>query len=478
MQQEHAVQQPFRPRRAPGDVDVHGDDGVDALHHRVVVEDAAGGRAGAHRDHPFGLGHLIVDPPDDRGQLEGQPAGADQDVRLSRRERLPFHAEASEVVAAGGGGHELDAVRDRVLRHRVHGHRRQPLRLRSLRHGTAGVLASTGGRPDLRRPAALQAGPGHPADLRSDAPAQMGDLDGRLRVHRRHLRQLRDGAGHRHHRPRGRLRPRVPAAAGRAVVRRAPAAQEDQRRVAVRPRPTPRGAAARRARSATPPRANRRDLGAVRQLRPPVPLGVNPTVDALRATFGSTIGRGIESCGDTIVYVAREALLDAMTWLRDTPQQGYDYLVDVTAVEYRDRERPLEVVYFLRSLARRADLRVKVELDPRGDLSVDSVVPLWHGADWLERETYDMFGVTFRGHPDLRRIIMWVTYAEGIPLQKYFPKRRRFSRAEQVRQALGANPEAHYSMEELSIAEAYDELPADMKERLRRGERGKLPDSE
>src|SRR5437899_11668760 len=67
-----------------------------------------------------------------------------------------------------------------------------------------------------------------------------------------------------------------------------------------------------------------------------------------------------------------------MTWLRDTPQQGYDYLVDVTAVEYRDRERPLEVVYFLRSLARRADLRVKVELDPRGDLSVDSVVPLWH----------------------------------------------------------------------------------------------------
>src|SRR2546427_10137446 len=317
-----------------------------------------------------------------------------------------------------------------------------------------GVLASTGGRPDLRRPAALQAGPGHPADLRSDAPAQMGDLDGRLRVHRRHLRQLRDGAGHRHHCPGGRLGPGVPAAAGRAVVRRAPAAQEDQRRVAVRPRPTPRGAVARRARSATPPRADRRDLRAVRQLRPPVPLGVNPTVDALRATFGSAIGRGLESCGDTIVYVAREALLDAMTWLRDTPQQGYDYLVDVTAVEYRDRERPLEVVYFLRSLARRADLRVKVELDPRGGLSVDSVVSLWRGADWLERETYDMFGVSFRRHPDLRRILMWETYAEGYPLRKDFPLRGRFSRAEQVRQALGANPEAHYSVEEVVIAEA------------------------
>ena len=205
---------------------------------------------------------------------------------------------------------------------------------------------------------------------------------------------------------------------------------------------------------------------------------MNPSVDALRATFGSAIGRGLESCGDTIVYVASETLLDAMTWLRDTPQQGYDYLVDVTAVEFRDRERPLEVVYFLRSLARHADLRVKVELDPRGDLTVDSVVPLWRGADWLERETYDMFGVTFRGHPDLRRILMWETYAEGYPLRKDFPLRGRFSRAEQVRQALGANPEAHYSMEELSIAEAYDELPADMKERLRRGERGKLPDSE
>jgi len=205
---------------------------------------------------------------------------------------------------------------------------------------------------------------------------------------------------------------------------------------------------------------------------------VNPTVEALRATFGNAIGRGLESCGDTIVYIAREALLDAMTWLRDAPQQGYDYLVDVTAVEYRDRERALELVYELRSLTRRADLRVKVELDPRGDLAVDSVTPLWAGANWLEREVYDMFGVAFRGHPDLRRILMWETYAEGFPLRKDFPLRGRFSRAEQVRQALAAHPEAHYSMEELSIAEAYEELPADMKERLRRGERGTVPEPE
>jgi len=205
---------------------------------------------------------------------------------------------------------------------------------------------------------------------------------------------------------------------------------------------------------------------------------VNPSVDALRATFGNAIGRAVESCGDTIVYVRPDALLAVLGWLRDTPEHRYDYLVDVTAVEYRDRERSLEVVYFLRSLDRRADLRVKIELDPAGDLTVDSVVPLWRGADWLERETYDMFGITFKGHPDLRRILMWETYAEGYPLRKDFPLRGRFSRAEQVRQALAANPEAHYSMEELSIAEAYEELPPDMKERLRRGERGTLPHSE
>jgi len=180
--------------------------------------------------------------------------------------------------------------------------------------------------------------------------------------------------------------------------------------------------------------------------------------------------------GERIVYVARERLLDAMTWLKDTPGQEFNYLVDVTAVEFRDRERPIEMVYFLRSLERRADIRIKVELQPTEELAVDSVWSLWHGADWLEREVYDMFGITFRRHPDLRRILMWETYAEGYPLRKNFPLRGRFSRAEQVRQALNANPEAHYSMEELSIAEAAGDIPEDMRDRLRRGERGVIPE--
>jgi len=205
---------------------------------------------------------------------------------------------------------------------------------------------------------------------------------------------------------------------------------------------------------------------------------VNPTAAALQATFGTAIGRTLVARdGETVVSVAADKLLEVLRWLKQTPGQAYDYLVDVTAVEYRDRERSLEVVYFLRSLARRADLRVKVELDPAADLAVDSVWELWHGADWLEREVYDMFGIAFRGHPDLRRILMWETYAEGYPLRKDFPLRGRFSRAEQVRQALNANPEAHYSLEELSIADAYAELPAEMRERLRRGERGNVPDS-
>ena len=204
------------------------------------------------------------------------------------------------------------------------------------------------------------------------------------------------------------------------------------------------------------------------------PVALSPSVPALRAEFGPAIERHLVSCGDTIVYVARERSHDVLAWLKDAPAQQFNYLTDVTAVDYRDPELPLEVVYQLRSLARRADLRVKVALDKRGPLEVRSVVDLWRGADWLEREVYDLFGVVFAGHPDLRRILMWETYAEGHPLRKEFPLRGHFSRAEQTRQALAANPEAHYSLEELSIVDASDDLPADMRERLSRGERGFL----
>jgi NADH-quinone oxidoreductase subunit C len=203
--------------------------------------------------------------------------------------------------------------------------------------------------------------------------------------------------------------------------------------------------------------------------------GARESAAALAATFGSAVLHQAESCGDTIVSVSPDRAHDLLAWLRDTPGQDFNYLTDITAVDYRDPEHPLEVVYQLRSLGRKVDLRVKVPLDKSGALEVDSVFDLWKGADWLERETYDMFGVTFRGHPDLRRILMWETYAEGHPLRKDFPLRGHFSRAEQTRQALAANPEAQYSLEELSIAAAFGDLPKDMQERIQAGKRGELP---
>jgi NADH-quinone oxidoreductase subunit C len=198
----------------------------------------------------------------------------------------------------------------------------------------------------------------------------------------------------------------------------------------------------------------------------------SPSAQALRDAFGAAIERVAVSCGDTIVHVSRERVHDVLAWLKETPEQDFNYLTDVTAVDYRDAERPLEVVWQLRSLTRKADLRVKVALDKRAPLEVPTCWDLWRGANWLEREVFDLFGVTFTGHPDLRRILMWETYQEGFPLRKDFPLRGHFSRAEQTRQALAVNPEAHYSLEELSIADAYRNLPQDMRERLRRGERG------
>jgi NADH-quinone oxidoreductase subunit C len=185
------------------------------------------------------------------------------------------------------------------------------------------------------------------------------------------------------------------------------------------------------------------------------------SVATLQARFGDAVVRWFVSCGDTVVIVARERAHEILAWLRDTPGEQYDYLTDVTAVEYRDRELPLEIVYQLWSLERRAALRVKVQLPKDEPLEVDTVSDLWQGANWLEREVWDMFGVRFRGHPDLRRILMWETYAEGHPLRKDFPLRGRFSRAEQVRRALGSDLAAHYSPEELAIKGAAPPAPPD-----------------
>ena len=197
----------------------------------------------------------------------------------------------------------------------------------------------------------------------------------------------------------------------------------------------------------------------------------NPSAEALRAKFGAAVLRVDVVWGETTVIIERARVQEIVRWLHDDPSQRYEYLSDLTGVEFRDAEQPVEVVWHLRSIAYRRFLRLKVQLQRGQPLEVPSVWPVYKGADWLERECYDMFGIRFAGHPDLRRILMWEQYKEGFPLRKDFPLRGRFSRAEQLRQALAANPEARYSMEELSIADAFEDLPQEMRNRLRSGEK-------
>jgi len=197
----------------------------------------------------------------------------------------------------------------------------------------------------------------------------------------------------------------------------------------------------------------------------------SPSVDGLRAKFGDAIQRVDVVWNETTVIVDKARVGEVIQWLHDEPSQRYDYLVDVTAVEYRDLDRPIEVVWHLRSLPYRRFLRVKALLFKGQPLVVPSVWAIYKSADWMERECYDMFGIRFEGHPDLRRILMWEQYKEGFPLRKDFPLRGRFSRSEQLRQILALNPEAKYSMEELSVLEAFDELSLEQRQRLRAGEK-------
>lgn len=187
-------------------------------------------------------------------------------------------------------------------------------------------------------------------------------------------------------------------------------------------------------------------------------LPPHPTVDALRQEFGEAVLRHELVAGDEhIVYIPAERSLEILTWLRDTGR--YDFLQDLTAVDYGGG-RSIQVVYQLWSIPAKLNLRVKVEL-PLDGLEIETVYFLWRAADWLEREVYDMFGVVFRGHPDLRRILMPYNYAEGHPLRKDFPLRGRFSRAEQTRRALSMKTEDHYSPQELEMAHALGQTMPD-----------------
>lgn len=174
----------------------------------------------------------------------------------------------------------------------------------------------------------------------------------------------------------------------------------------------------------------------------------HPSVSALQEKFGDAILRHRVMAGDEhVVFIAPERNVEILRWLKEDEGQQYDFLSDVTAVDYGGG-RPIQVVYQLWSIPKKRQLRIKAELPLRA-LEIDTVVPIWSTANWHEREVFDLFGVDFRGHPDLRRIMMPENYAEGHPLRKDFPLRGRFSRAEQTRRALALDVDDFYTTEEL-----------------------------
>jgi NADH-quinone oxidoreductase subunit C len=131
--------------------------------------------------------------------------------------------------------------------------------------------------------------------------------------------------------------------------------------------------------------------------------------------------------GDDTLVVNPVAIVTVMRQLKEDPQLSMNFLVDLTAVDYLGREPRFEVVYHLRSMTTGARLRVKAPLHDPEDGSnplIDSVVSLWAGANWFEREVWDLYGIKFRGHPDLRRILMYEEFI-GYPLRKDYPKERR-----------------------------------------------------
>jgi NADH-quinone oxidoreductase subunit C len=131
--------------------------------------------------------------------------------------------------------------------------------------------------------------------------------------------------------------------------------------------------------------------------------------------------------GDETIVVDASKVLEVMRTLRDDAQLQMNFLVDLTAVDYLGREPRFEVVYHLRSMATGERLRVKAALAEPEDGSnpeIDSIVPLWKIANWFEREVWDLYGIKFRGHPDLRRILMYEEFV-GHPLRKDYPKEKR-----------------------------------------------------
>lgn len=139
----------------------------------------------------------------------------------------------------------------------------------------------------------------------------------------------------------------------------------------------------------------------------------------LREAFPQAIAAVNEFRGDVRVEVRRDAIVDVAKFLRDTPELSYTFLENLCGVDYLGREPRFEVVYHLLSFTHRHRVCLKVGV-PEADPTVPSLTGLWPTANWQERETYDMFGIIFTGHPSLQRILMPDDW-EGHPLRKDVP---------------------------------------------------------
>lgn len=145
-------------------------------------------------------------------------------------------------------------------------------------------------------------------------------------------------------------------------------------------------------------------------------------VEELKKKFPEKIKETSSDFGDDTVIIDRDFLGDLVRFLKQEPYE-YTLLLDITCVDYLGREPRFEMVYHLLSLAEKHRLRIKVPLSEE-NLSVESLASIWKNANWLEREVYDMFGIRFYGHPDLRRLFMYDGF-EGYPLRKDYPLRKR-----------------------------------------------------
>src|ERR1051325_10225131 len=141
---------------------------------------------------------------------------------------------------------------------------------------------------------------------------------------------------------------------------------------------------------------------------------------AIRQKLGAKAHDALQAQGDDVLFLERGGLRESFRVLKDDQELDFDFLSDITAVDYwRKKEPRFEVVYKFLPAANPARLRVRVPV-PENDPSVESLTPLWHGANFLEREVWDLFGIRFIDHPDLRRILLYDEF-EGHPLRKDYP---------------------------------------------------------